>query len=141
MSAVKDITHIERANLPWHSERLTECGLDAEIHPTWTRAEVTERAHEWGVQRLSFSVCMTCWGTFERHSSWEDDPASCMVRHAMGQTLKWGGRTPEKIAFANELRALAALAERHRDEFDALCRDLGDVVDLRARAASRRAVP
>ena len=130
---MKDITHIERSPLPWRPERATECGLDATRHPTWTREEAQAKAKELGRQRFSLFVCMTCMGTAERHSTWEDDPASCLVRHAERMTLRWPSREadPDKRRFADELRAIAALIDAHREEFDALVRGLGEIVDLK----------
>jgi len=120
---VGDLTHIERACLPWRLERLTECGLDPDRHPTWTREEAITVAKDLGRQRFSMVVCMTCSGTAERHSTWEDDPASCLIRHAQPMTLRWRGRgdkDEERRRFADELRAIASLIEMHRGEFDGL---------------------
>jgi hypothetical protein len=128
---MKTITHIERSGLPWRAEQLTECGLDAPRHPTWTREEVVARYKEWGAQRLSLHVCMTCWSTFARHATWEDDPASCIVRHATPMTLRWGVPSEDKRRFADELRAIAALIAAHREEFDALVDSYAEVVDLK----------
>lgn len=126
-----DITHIERSPLPWRPERSTECGLDATRHPTWTRDEAAKLAKDLGRQRFSMIVCMTCFGTADRHSTWEEDPASCMVRHAQRMTQRWGREyAPEKRRFADELRAIATLVERHRDEFDALVGDYGEVMSI-----------
>lgn len=137
-----DLTHIERPSLPWRPERKTECGLDAERHPTWTREQARRIAKELGKKRFSMHVCMTCQGTAERHATWEEDPASCMVRHAQGMTLtRWGQRreaSEEKRRFNDELRAIAALIAAHREEFDALVEDLGDVVDLSDRRRKSR---
>ena len=131
---MKDITHIERSPLPWRPERATECGLDATRHPTWTRDDAKSKRKEMGRQRFSLFCCMTCLSTMERHSTWEEDPASCLVRHAQPMALsRWGrrGETKEEVRrFADELRAIAALIERHREEFDALVGDYGDVVNL-----------
>lgn len=136
---MKDLTHIERSPLPWRPERATECGLDATKHPTWSRDEAQAKQQEMGKQRFSLFVCMTCMGTASRHYTWEDDPASCLVRHAQPMALGVYRRdhTEEKRRFADELRAIAALIEAHRDEFDALVHDLGDVVDLRRRQRGR----
>lgn len=128
---MKDITHIQRANLPWRDERVTECGLDASRHPTWSRAEVQAKQKKLGKQRLAMLTCMTCLSTYERHTSWEEDPASCMLRHAQGNTRRWvRNPSPEQRAFSDELRAIAMLVEAHREEFDSILADLRDVVDL-----------
>jgi hypothetical protein len=138
---VKDITHIERSPLPWRPERATECGLDASRHPTWTREQAKEKEKALGRQRFSLFVCMTCFCTMDRHSTWQEDPASCLVRHASPMaTTRWGrGLEPdfEKRRFADELRAISALVAEHREEFDALVGNLSEVVDIRE--AQRRA--
>jgi hypothetical protein len=133
---VKDITHIERPNLPWRNERRTECGLDAERHPTWTRAEAVAKFKELGQQRFSLFVCMTCKGTAERHATWEDDPASCMARYARPVL---GNADDAHRLICAELRAIALLVEAHRDEFDAVLADLGTATDLTAVRTARRA--
>lgn len=140
---MKDITHIERSTLPWRAERATECGLDATRHPVWTRDEALATWKEMGRQRFGMHVCMTCMSTMERHAVWEHDPASCLVRHAIPmQAHGWGrGMDEEKRRFADELRAIAALIETHREEFDAIVRGYGEVVDLRDARRKLKARP
>jgi hypothetical protein len=134
-----DITHIERSNLPWHDdERVTECGLDAAKHPTWSRAAAVATCKEMGKQRFSLFVCMTCMSTAERHSTWEEDPASCMGRYTEGRSLRWRSDDEGAIRFANELRAIALLIEAHRDEFDEAVAALGATRSLDGQRAARR---
>lgn len=138
-----DLTHIERPSLPWRIEKMTECGLDADRHPTWTREESQSIAKKLGRQRFAMHCCMTCMSTAQHHARWEDDPASCMVRHASSMTLSAYGRirpnlAEEKRRFADELRAIALLIEAHRDEFDALVESLGDVVDISQKRRATR---
>lgn len=135
---MKDVTHIERSNLPWHDEHVTECGLDADRHPTWTRAEAVAIARQFGKQRFAMVCCMTCLNTAERHRTWDEDPVSCMDRY----TNRWGygGRDGDAGQFANELRAIALLIEAHREEFDATVADLAATESIAARRAARRRV-
>lgn len=130
---IGDLTHIERPPLPWRPERKTECGLDADRHPTWTRDEARKLKDELGMRRFAMHVCMTCDTTADRHQMWEEDPASCIIRHAERMTLRWGRtkRGEEKRRFADELRAIATLIENHREEFDALVAEYGEVVHLK----------
>jgi hypothetical protein len=106
------------------------------MHPTWTRDEAIAKQKEMGVQRFSLFACMTCARTASNHATWDEDPASCFVRHATPMALsRWGARrtpTAEQRWFADELRAIAMLIEAHREEFDALVESLGEVVDLAA---------
>lgn len=137
---MKDITHIERPNLPWRNECSTECGLDAVKHPTWTRAEAIAKFKELGRQRFSLFVCMTCFNTANRHSTWEEDPASCMLRYCEKHSMRWRRDDDgEHRHFADELRALAMLVEAHRAEFDELVGGLGDATDLSALRTAKQA--
>lgn len=137
---MKDITHIERPPLPWRPERATECGLDVSRHATWSRQEAIAKMKELGRQRFSMFVCMTCQHTMENHATWDDDPASCMVRHAAPMALRWSAdRDGEKRRFADELRAIAALIAAHREEFDGLVQSYGEVVNLRTARKQREA--
>ncbi len=130
------VTHIERSRLPWHSERVTECGLDVTRVQTWTRDEAIAKARELGRQRFSLFACMTCTGTVERHRTWEDDPVSCMERHCG----KWSYRHEEDgyRKFSAELRAIATLIDNHRGEFDAIVAALLEAPALDARRLARR---
>lgn len=134
---MKDLTHVERSLLPWRRERITECGLDASRHPTWTREAALTKAKEYGRQRFSLFVCMTCWQCVERHATWDEDPASCMVRHAEPMRA-WGGPSEQKRLFADELRAIAALIETHREEYDHMVKSFGEIVELRSATARAR---
>lgn len=141
-TADEPLHHIERSNLPWHDERKTECGLDPRGVPTWTRDEAIAQAHKLGRQRFSLFCCMTCTNTVERHSTWDKDPASCLVRYAERNTLRHSRYRPNESAeadrFAAELRAIAAMIEQHRDEFDERVAGLLGTASLdKARTAKR----
>jgi hypothetical protein len=62
---------------------------------------------------------MTCADTAERHPTWDDDP-----RRAIGREIEWElrynrFRTEDRgQRFRDELVAIAALIEAHREEFD-----------------------
>lgn len=129
-----DLTHIERPPLPWRPENKTECGLDASRHPTWTRDEALEVQERVGKRRFAMHVCMTCAPVAGRHATWEEDPAACLIRHAKKMTYSRWGRIGapdgEKRRFADELRAIAALIDAHREEFGDLVNGYSEVVDL-----------
>ena len=116
-----DLTHIERAPLPWRTARITECGLSAERHPTWTREEAHEIRKRLGVTRFVMHACMTCNLASNRHATWDTDPRACIMRYA-------GDRRHDE--FVHELRAIATLIERHREEFDTLVADHANTVDI-----------
>lgn len=132
---MKDITHIQRPNLPWRSDQLTECKLDATRHPTWTRDEAIAKARELGQQRFAMVVCITCMNTANRHRTWDEDPASCLERY-VGSV--WGMKDDESQRLDHELRAIAMLIEAHRDEFDATVADLAGAVSLGDLRTARR---
>jgi hypothetical protein len=133
--------HIERSRLPWHDERKTECGLDPGKVPTWSRDEAIAQARKLGRQRFSLFCCMTCTNTVERHSTWDKDPASCMVRFAERNTLRWSRYEENATAtrFAAELRAIAALIEAHRPEFDETVEGLLNTASLDDARRTKRA--
>lgn len=115
------VDHIARPRLPWRSadSDITECGYDASKVKTLTREEFFQREKELGKQRMAMVTCMTCSDTARRWKSWEDDP-----RQAMDREIAWewsnGYRAREDRGerLREELIAIAALIETHREEFD-----------------------
>lgn len=117
------VDHILRPRLPWRAENdpaLTECGCDAKQVKTLTRAEFAQRLKDMGQQRTALLTCMTCSQTAHRWSDWDEDP-----RKALGREVEWeagwtarSGKRGHRLR--DELLAIAALIEAHRDEFRAL---------------------
>ena len=137
---MKDVTHIERPTLPWRTgEKLTECGLPSERHPTWTRDEVRRQAKELGQTRMHMVTCITCLQTFQRHASWDTDPCGAVAREVASA---WrGGHDPRTELMRTELRAVAILISAHQDEFEGIVKSLAEtasLADARAAAALRR---
>lgn len=122
MTVDEPLRHIERPSLPWRPETKTGCGLDVAGVPTWTRDEARAKAKSLGRQRFSLFACMTCTTVFGNTPEWDVDPAGCLGRvcdRLGGLRFYRGARhQPERERFAAELRAIAALVEAHRDEFD-----------------------
>lgn len=116
------VDHVLRPLLPWRSSdgALTECGLNAAKVSTLTREAFVLRWKDYGQQRTAMTTCMTCSDTARRWGTWNDDP-----RHALNREIMWetyGGyrsRSDRGERLKNELLAIAALIENHRDEFDA----------------------
>lgn len=136
---MKDITHVVRPSLPWRPEQATECGLNAERHPTWSRDEAIAKCREMGKQRFSMFVCMTCMHTADRHATWDQDPASCLQRFTEKYQIRWSGESPDSRRFNDELRAIALLVAQHRTEFEALVESLQATESLSAaRSRARR---
>lgn len=132
---MKDVTHIERPNLPWRDDHLTECKLDATRHPTWTRAQAAAQARDLGQQRFAMVVCITCMNTSQRHRTWDEDPASCLDRYV---APVWGVPDDEQIRMTNELRAIGLLVAAHRGEFDATVESLATATPMGSLRAARR---
>jgi hypothetical protein len=119
------VDHILRPRLPWRGPdegAITECGYDASKVKTLTRSEFYQRLKDLGVQRTAMLTCMTCCDAAKRwRASWNDDP-----RQAVDREIAWefgGGYRPREdrgSRLKDELHAIAALIEAHRDEFERL---------------------
>ena len=116
------VDHILRPKLPWRDDAaVTECGYDASKVKALTREEFFQRVKDLGQQRTAMLTCMTCSDTARRWKGWGDDP-----RQAMEREISWeygGGyraRTDRGERLKDELTAIAALIEAHRNEFDIL---------------------
>lgn len=126
--------HIIRADLPWRKAGLTECGRRIETVEGWTTmTEIADRVRRLGKQRTAFTVCMTCYSTGWNYQTWEQDPLDVMRRH----TVRYG-RDNDNDRLRAELRAIAALIEAHRDEFDDYISGLAETIDLASRRRRAR---
>lgn len=114
------VDHVLRPKLPWRSDEsaITECGYDASKVKTLTREEFVARLKDMGEQRTALLTCMTCVDTAKRWHPWEADP-----RQALQREIEWEHRGRwsvddgrQRLVF--ELRAIAALVDAHRDEFE-----------------------
>jgi hypothetical protein len=129
---IEPIDHIERSCPPWRrGDRLTECGLTADNHPTLTRAAAIAKIKEMGIQRASLFLCMTCMNTADRWETWEANPASCINR----ETDHYRDKTQPIHA---ELRAIAALIAAHPDEFYDYLAGLAETTSLDERRQAKR---
>lgn len=114
------LDHIERPRLPWREgPTITECGLDASKVTTLTRDEYFERLKDMGQQRSALLTCMTCGDTARRWATWDVDP-----RRALEREIVWEAgyyrRVERQFKLLDELRAIASLIDKHRDEFAGL---------------------
>lgn len=115
------VDHILRPSLPWRAGEpgITECGFDASKVKTLTRDEAKQRFKDLGRQRTAMMTCMTCIDTANRWGTWDDDQRQAMDREI---AWEWGGgyraREDRGCRLKDELIAIAALIEAHRDEFD-----------------------
>jgi len=87
-----------------------------------TRAEFEARVKDMGKQRAAMFTCMTCADTARRWGSWEDDPRLAVAREAEWErgSAYWRARDDRGQRLKDELIAIAALIEAHRQEFDAI---------------------
>jgi hypothetical protein len=116
------VDHIVRPSLPWRRDdaSITECGYSAVSVKAISRPEHFQRIKDYGKQRAAMLTCMTCADTAGRWGTWEDDP-----RLALSREITWeqGGfyqaRNDRGERLKDELLAIAALVDAHRDEFDA----------------------
>lgn len=115
------VDHILRPQLPWRTaQAVTECGYDASKVTTLTRDEYFARRKDLGQQRCAMMTCMTCATTAENHATWEEDPRAALQREIVWERPGWRYHKDRNGArLRDELLAIAALIEAHRDEFDA----------------------
>jgi hypothetical protein len=131
LKKAEQLDHVRRPDLPWRVSITTECGRPVDdVKSHISRDELLARYRDFGQARTSLTTCMTCWQTSRRWQTFETDPVDALRREV------YGGRT-EKL-FGDELRALAALALAHRDEFDAYLAGLGETANLAERRGARR---
>jgi len=130
--AIESRDHVLRPPLPWRASQLTECGRDAaDVASVIGRDQLADRLKRLGRQRTAFTVCMTCATTAQRWSTFEQDPVDALRREVYG-----GSRTLDSLAA--ELRALAALAQAHPDEFEGFLAGLAETASLAEARRKRR---
>jgi hypothetical protein len=143
------VDHIIRPLLPWRTGEgaITECGYDASKVKALTREDYIARFKELGQQRCAMLTCMTCSDTLRRwRSAWEDDPRAVIGREVEWEHggSYWRARTDRGHRLKDELRAIAALIDAHRDEFDGLVEGAmrrRDWLEKKAEAARKPKAP
>jgi hypothetical protein len=122
--------HIERPSLPWRTEARTECGRErAAVESVLTRGQAMRKIKDQGKQRAALSTCMTCMTTASRYVEWAWSPADVMAREVHDYS-PYAPTGPRVELINRELRAVAALVEAHRDEFDAYMAGLAAAVPI-----------
>jgi hypothetical protein len=150
-----NLDHLVRHLPPWraHEDAVTECGRPVtEVQSIATVDEIRARIKRVGQARAAFTVCMTCADRIRWVKSWEQDPISVLARDIKrvgeaetghvprdGDGQRLSRRHAERAALTAELRALAALAAAHPDEFRGYITGLASATDLTARRQQRRA--
>jgi hypothetical protein len=133
------LEHVLRSLPPWRSGAETECGHDAaEFAPDRliTRDQFAAKVRQQGKQRSAMTTCMTCWHTAIRHHDWAHSPSSVLAREVNKATY-WRDGEDEPL-IDRELRAVAALIEAHRGEFDGYLGGLAETTSLTERRRMRR---
>jgi len=124
------LTHIGRTSLPWREATKTVCGrliADYADGLVVTLADAQAMQKRLGKQRFALAICMTCAHNVGNWAEWDSHPIARMEREVTGG--RWGSPDPVLVA---ELRAIAALIDQHREDFDAMVAAYvsGDVVSV-----------
>ncbi|MDO8391035.1 MAG: hypothetical protein Q7V57_11140 [Actinomycetota bacterium] len=121
-----DLHHITRTNLPWRDATRTVCGKPiSQYRPDLviTLADAQSMQRRLGQQRFALAICMTCANNVGHWAEWDANPIMRFQREINGNGM---GRDRDDQVVENELRAVAALIERHREEFDDMVTALSD---------------
>lgn len=112
------VRHLARPALPWRASPLTRCGrLISELGEG--QIVSLAQAKKLVKQRQADLVCITCLQHVNDWPEWGTNPGGLL--HQYTRTGAWG---PARDGWlTDDLRAIAALIEAHRDEFDALVAD------------------
>lgn len=127
------LDHLVRHLPPWRApeDAVTECGRPVtDVQSTAAAAEIQARIKRVGQARAAFTVCMTCADRLRYAIPWDEDPVSVLAKdiRRVGEfynryvpraddKLVEHRRHAERATLTAELRALAALAAAHPDEF------------------------
>jgi hypothetical protein len=124
---------VARARLPWSTRTgLTECGRKVvDVAAVISVEKFATKLAAQGKTRAAMTTCMTCWSRLQyRAGSWEKYPIEITRRDLE--------RYDEKERITVELRALEALVEAHRQEYEDLVTGLQDTTDLAERRRAKK---
>ena len=134
--SIGDLDHILRAQVPWRPDAvLTECGRV--VNSAMPVSKLQEKIDREGQRRAALTTCMKCWHRVSYHSYGPggDDRVTALRRELDACSTR--PRSDRRATMENDLRAIAALVELHREEFQEL---LG-VVSLDDARQERNDVP
>lgn len=126
------LEHVARALVPWSTRTgLTECGRAiVDVAAVIDLQAFAAKLRTQGKTRAAMTTCMTCWNRLQyRAGSWDRHPIDVLSRDL--------GRYDEREVIIVELRALAALVDAHRQEYDDLVHGLQDTTDLATRRRAK----
>ena len=112
----------------------------SDVESVITLDELDDRIMRHGAERVVFTVCMGCWQTARIAARWETNPVGVIAREAVraGIGNRYPSSQPEAARFINELRAIAATIDAHRDEFERHLAGLKWTVSITDRRPYRR---
>ena len=116
MSGDEPLTHIARPPLPWRDSGLTICGKPVTQYADGLVVNIADAraaVRRLGKSRFAMTHCMTCANNADRWWTWEENPGARMARE-----IGYLGMTKAEPIIHTELRVMALLIERYRDEFD-----------------------
>lgn len=136
-----DLHHICRTSLPWRDATRTVCGKQiSQYRPDLVinLADAHAMQRRLGQQRFALTICMTCAHNVGHWAEWDANPIKRFQREINGNGMG-SDRNDDQVE--HELRAIAALIERHRQEFDDMVAALSDgsVVTMEQLRRSRQA--
>ena len=131
---MEPVDHVLRPKLPWRNDEgaITECGYDALKVKTLTREEFMARLKDMGEQRTAILTCMTCVQTATRWHAWEADPRAALQREIEWEHRGRWDKDDGRRRLVYELRAIAALVDTHRAEFEHAVAQLQGVAEWQA---------
>jgi hypothetical protein len=121
------LRHLLRPTFPWRTPDSTECGRALnDVQAVITVDEARALIAKYGSTRARFLLCGTCSETCNRHPTWDASPSGLMHRLT---ERRWRGAASDNPT-DRDLRAIAALVEAHRDEFDGYLAGLDETTSL-----------
>lgn len=147
MTDQQPLEHIVRAELPWRTgPARTECGRSVDDVKAWiTFDEAKAKFARLGKQRAALFTCMTCADRAGDHPSWEMNPGAVVNRATDGARyapmVRRDNPDDPRVAEVKrsdaEWRAIAALVEAHREEYETFVEGHLGATDLAERRRSR----
>jgi hypothetical protein len=139
------LDHIIRNRIPWQTDKgITECGKEvSSVKAAMSWEDFAAKFKREGQQRAAMTTCMTCWGRYETmahlQQDWKHSPSSVIGRECQRIEYRSGyGASKTDNQLDREFRALAALVEAHRDEFDGYLTGLESTVNMADARANRK---
>lgn len=137
------LRHLRRVAPPWAEPGITVCGRPVgDVRSVVSFEEAKALFNKHGNARAHFLFCQVCVGQHRSKghtdTRFDRNPAQVVVDWA-ARAGTWHPRdTPEAARINAELKALAALAAEHEEEFDALVARFLTPDEFAAKRAQKR---